>query len=81
MGGIAMEVPMDRLPRQVPGVIMKIKCRKALTQRLRDFGMVPGTVVTIRYRSPDGGVTAFECRGSVLALRTDDLKGVRVKWG
>ncbi len=76
-----MEVSMDKLPKLVPGVVTKITCKDALTKRLRDFGLVPGTVVMNRYRSPDGGVTAFECRGAVLALRTKDLKGVRVKWG
>lgn len=75
-----MERAMDKLQKGVPGVVTKIRCGKALERRLQDFGLVPGTQVVIRYRSPDGGVTAFTCRGAVLALRTKDLKGVLVKW-
>lgn len=75
-----MEVSMDKLPKGVPGTVTRIGCGKALTGRLRDFGLIPGTQVQIRYRSPDGGVTAFHCRGAVLALRTKDIRGVRVLW-
>lgn len=76
-----MEVSMDKLPKGVPGMVKRISCGKGLDRRLRDFGLIPGTLVQVRYRSPDGGVTAFHCRGAVLALRTKELKGVRVQWG
>lgn len=75
-----MERAMDKLQKGVPASVTKIRCGKALGRRLQDFGLVPGTQVVVRYRSPDGGVTAFSCRGAVLALRTKDLKGVLVEW-
>lgn len=76
-----MQVSLDRLPVGVPAVVLQVGCKEELRSRLRDFGLVPGTEVITRYRSPDKGVTALEFRGTVIALRTRDLKGVRVKWG
>lgn len=75
-----MEMPMDRLPVGVPAIVVKIGCKLDLIRRLRSFGMIPGTMVVIRYRSPGGSVAAFDCRGAVLALRSKDLKGVTVQW-
>lgn len=75
-----MQVSLDRLPVGIPAEVLQVSCSEGLTKRLRDFGLVPGTTVMSRYRSPGGGVTALECRGAVLALRTKDLKGVRVRW-
>ena len=75
-----MQVRLDRLPCAIPAVVLEISCKPELRERLRDFGLVPGTEVTARYRSPDKGVTALEFRGTVIALRTRDLKGVKVRW-
>ena len=50
-----------------------------LKNRLRDFGLVPGTRVCCRYRTPGGSVTAVEFRGTTVALRTRDLQSVRVQ--
>lgn len=80
IGGMAMEVTLDRLPQGIPAVVLQIGCKHELRDRLRDFGLVPGTEVIARYRSPGKGVTALEFRGTVIALRTRDLKGVRVRW-
>ncbi len=80
IGGMGMQDGLDRLPLGVPARILEIRCRQELTDRLRDFGLIPGTGVVIRYRSPDKGVTALEFRETVIAMRTRDLKGVRVEW-
>ena len=80
IGGMEMQVSLDKLPMGVPATVVHMACPEALRKRLEDFGLIPGTVVLTRYRSPGGGVTALECRGTVLALRTGDLKGVRVQW-
>lgn len=76
-----MQITLDRLPVNIPARVVQIGCQKELRDRLQDFGLVPGTVVTACYRSPDRGVIALEFRDTVIALRTHDVKGVRVKWG
>ena len=66
-----------RLGRQA--VVETIEAEPVLRQRLRDFGLVPGTRICCRYRTPCGSVTAVAFRGSVVALRTRDLKKIRVR--
>lgn len=75
-----MQGSLDRLPCGIPAKVTDVGCPRQLQSRLFDFGLIPGTHVMIRYRSPDKGVTAVEFRGTVIAVRTRDLKGVRVCW-
>lgn len=53
------------------------KCR--LKGRLREFGMVEETDVCCRYLSPGGSLAALELRGTVIAVRRKDLKGIRAR--
>ena len=73
-----MKMMLSRLPVGIPAAVISMSCDKVLVRRLRDFGLVPGTVLSVTYRSPYGGVTALRCRGAVIALRTKDLQGIEV---
>lgn len=73
-----MEISLDRLRLGKYGVVTHIDTDTMLRSRLRAFGMVPGTRVGCRYRSPGGSVTALEFRGTVVALRTRDMEKIRV---
>ena len=59
--------------------VMRVDTKPQLRQRLRDFGLVPGTRVRYRCASPGGHVVAIELRGSVLALRKKDLQCIWVR--
>lgn len=74
-----METSLDQLRTGVGAVVTKIGVKGELARRLQDFGLVPGTLVCCRYRSPGGQVTALELRGTVVALRTRDLKNIGVR--
>ena len=73
-----MEMSLARLENGVWATVRELAISAALADRLRDFGLIPGTRVRCRYRSPGGDVTALEFRGTVVALRTRDLAGIRV---
>ena len=73
-----MKMMLSRLPVGLPATVVSMSCDKALARRLRDFGLIPGTTLAVTYRSPCGGVTALQCRGTVVALRTKDLKLIEV---
>lgn len=60
-------------------VVLEINTGLPLKQRLWDFGFIPGTPVRCGYRSPGGKVTALEFRGTVMAMRTRDLRDIRVE--
>lgn len=70
---------MHRLKQGESCIVERIELSQPLEERLRDFGLVSGTKAACRYKSPDSCVTALEFRGTVLALRTRDLRGIRVK--
>ena len=74
-----METNLCCIRPGMEAVVVEISADQALERRLRDFGFVPGTVVRCRYRAPGGGVTALEFRGTVVALRTRDLRKIRVR--
>ena len=74
-----MVLPLDQLCTGVWGCVTGIDTTAQLRQRLRDFGLVPGTRVRRRYASPAGDVIAIELRGSVIALRKQDLQWIRVR--
>ena len=77
--GMEMEMNLDRLMPGFHGIVTSVNTDELLRLRLRDFGLVNGTKVTVRYKSPDGGVTALELRGTVVALRTCELRKIRVR--
>lgn len=72
-----METELHCLAPGVRAVVTRVDTEEALTRRLRAFGLVPGTKIVCRYKSPAGDVTALEVRGAVLALRTRDLRHIR----
>ncbi len=72
-----MEITLDRLCVDKIAVVTQICTHDHLKHRLRDYGLVPGTIVRCRYRSPDGSVMALEFRGSVVAVRAKDMRFVR----
>lgn len=74
-----MQMGLDQVRLGIKAVVTHIEAEPLLKGRLQDFGCVPGTAVCCRYRSPGGFVTAVEVRGTVLALRTRDLKKIRVR--
>ena len=72
-----MEITLAQLPVDKMAVVTIIGSKESLKNRFRDYGLVPGTIVRCRYRSPDGSVMALEFRGSVVAVRAKDLQLVR----
>ena len=74
-----MEIGLDRLRLGQQGIVERIDTAPLLAQRLRSFGMIPGAQVRCRYRSPGGSVTALEFCGTVVALRTRDIRKIRVR--
>ncbi len=47
-------------------------------ERLNELGLIVGTTLTLTHKAPFGGTIAFEVRGTLIALRTNDAQCVRV---
>lgn len=43
-----------------------------------DLGLVPGTKIIPILKSPSGNPTAYEVRGSMIAIRKEDSKSIYV---
>ncbi|MCX7865520.1 MAG: FeoA domain-containing protein [Limisphaera sp.] len=54
-------------------------CRGMERRRLLDLGFVPGTVVSVEMTSPLGDPRAYRVRGTVVALRQDQARWIRVE--
>jgi ferrous iron transport protein A len=59
--------------------VLEVLADGFLRRRLLDLGLVPGTIVEAVLDSPLGDPVAYNIRGSVIALRDDDAKGVIVE--
>lgn len=67
-----------------PGVLARVveispACRGPERRRLLDLGFVPGTIVEVDMVSPAGDPTAYRLRGSVVALRREQARLIRVE--
>ena len=56
------------------GFIKELRCSDGVKRRLLDLGLIEGTKITPIFVSPSGDPTAFEVRGSVIAIRIEDTK-------
>lgn len=70
---------LNQVKLGMPAVVEQICLDRETKNRMQAFGLVPGTEVLCRYRSPGGKVTALSFRGMVLAMRTRDLDKIRVQ--
>lgn len=74
-----MEMMLENIRPGIRAVVTKIPDTSALKSRLREFGLVPGTELSCRFLSPGEDLAALELRGTVIALRLKDLKGITVR--
>lgn len=74
-----MRESLADLPEGSRAVIEKIEGGRAARERLAQFGLIGGTVVECRMRGANGSPVAFSARGTVLALRQETCKLIRVR--
>ena len=60
-------------------IVKKIDNEGTIKRRLLDIGLIPGTIVECLLRSPSGDPYAYDIRGTVIAIRTDDAKDILVE--
>ena len=58
--------------------IDSLNCTGSIRRRLLDLGLVKNTKITPLFKSASGDPTAYEIRGSVIALREEDSKLISV---
>lgn len=63
---------LNELKLNETGYIKDLKCSSGVKRRLLDLGLIKGTKIIPIFVSPSGDPTAFEIRGSVIAIRVED---------
>lgn len=54
-------------------------CRGSERRRFLDLGLIPGTVVSAEFVSPSGEPTAYQIRGALIALRSEQAHKIYVR--
>ncbi|RBP46941.1 FeoA family protein [Garciella nitratireducens] len=72
-------ISLDKLPVGSFGKIKKILAKGIIHRRMLDLGMVYDTVIESLRRSPSGDPTAYEIRGAVIALRSEEASQILVE--
>ncbi len=67
-------ITLDKLPLNSYGKIVSLNCVGPIHRRLLDLGLVKNTPIKAILKSPFGDPTAYEVRGSTIALRKEDAK-------
>ena len=70
---------LSQLPLNKTGIIDKIECDEGIKRRLLDMGLVKGTDIVPILVSPSGDPRAFLVRGTIIAIREDDAKNIKIK--
>lgn len=60
------------------GYIFDINCSDSVKKRLLDLGLVKDTCIVSIFKSPSGGIKAFDIRGSLIAIRDEDSSLINV---
>lgn len=70
---------LSQIPLNKNGIIDKIECDEGIKRRLLDMGLVKGTNIVPILVSPSGDPRAFLVRGTIIAIRKDDAKNIKIK--
>jgi len=75
------ERPLDRLAAGERGVIASLNCEPAISRRLMELGLTPGTLVEVVRRAPLGDPLEITARGVHLSLRRSEACRIHVTAG
>ena len=71
---------LNQLPLNKSGKIKSIACNEGIKRRLLDMGLVNGTNIEPILVSPSGDPRAFLVRGTIIAIRKEDAKDIKIKY-
>lgn len=72
-------IPLNDLPIGSKARVKLLRSETETRRRLLDLGLVSNTEVEALQKSPSGDPTAYQIRGTVIALRSEDASGIMVE--
>lgn len=74
-----MKTSLDIINLNTSVKIDSLNCTGSMRRRLLDLGLIEGATVIPVFKSPAGELTAYEIRGTVIAIRMEDARNIIVE--
>ncbi|SKC65060.1 FeoA family protein [Maledivibacter halophilus] len=72
-------IPLHELPNGSFGIVKKLTSKGNARRRMLDLGLIHNTCVESLMKSPAGDPTAYQIRGAVIALRSEEASKIFVE--
>ncbi|HOV26927.1 MAG TPA: FeoA family protein [Pseudobacteroides sp.] len=72
-------IPLSLLPIGKKAKVKALTSDGTTRRRMLDLGLISDTVVEALQKSPSGDPTAYQIRGAVIALRSDEANKIMVE--
>lgn len=72
-------LPLSQLPLGRSARVSLLQCEGGIRRRMLDLGLVADTLVEALQKSPSGDPTAYDVRGAVIAIRSDEAANILVR--
>lgn len=72
-------IPLHQLPIGAFGRVKKLTSQGNLRRRMLDLGLIYDTTVESVIKNPAGNPIAYQIRGAVIALRTEEADQILVE--
>lgn len=69
---------LDKLDLNQKGTVKKLNCLGNIRRRFLDLGLIEGTIITPVLTSACGDPVAYEIRGTIIAIRSEDAKMIDI---
>ena len=76
----SQNITLDKLPLNRKGIIKNLHCNGNIRRRLLDLGLVKNTPISPVFISASGDPTAFEIRGTIIAIRKEDSSLIDIQF-
>ena len=73
------DITLDCIKPGQRGVVTNINSIGSIRRRFMDIGIIKGTQIECVGKSPMGDPSAFLIKGAVIAIRSEDSRGIVVK--
>jgi ferrous iron transport protein A len=72
-------LPLYNLPLGRSGRVKELAAQGSVRRRMLDLGLINGTKIEALLRSPAGDPVAYQFRGAVIALRSEEASKILVE--
>lgn len=74
-----MKTSLDKVEINKLAKVCSLNCTGSMRRRLLDLGLIDGATIIPVLKSPAGELTAYEIRGTVIAIRLEDAKNIIIE--